>query len=109
MIRNYSLDKYILKHNRADGPDFLVNIKETGICHLQVECKGSNDDVDRAIGQTLGYIITYNAPIFLAIPENYRYFRYLEKVIESFNLPLGILIVSDQEITKKRDLKGVEG
>lgn len=63
---------------------------------LQVECKGTSDDNDRAVGQCLRYYVEMKGlTTYLAVPSDYRYLQDVERVIKELNLPIGILIVDN--------------
>lgn len=63
---------------------------------LQIECKGTSDDNDRAVGQCLRYyLIAKGLTTYLAVPSDYRYLQDVEKVMNEFNLPIGILLVGN--------------
>ena len=68
---------------------------------LHVECKKTNDDMDRAIGQCLRYYASIperskelkGIPTYLAVPEDFQSLKELKYVIEFIDLPLGLLVV----------------
>jgi len=99
------------------GPDVYVESfssvpvnpeKDTYTIHMIVECKGSDSELDRALGQSLGYHVDYGqVPTYLAIPRSHFRFNYLKKVIEKLDLPLGLLQVDENgEVYKVREAKG---
>ena len=100
-------------HNEL-GVDFLVfqwspTIFPTWIMGLeQIECKGTNSDVHRAIGQSLDYYFNSDCiPTYLAVPEDYKQLKILEQIMGFFSLPIGILLVDSQgKISVKREAKG---
>ena len=54
------------------------------------------------------YFLLYGRiPTYLAIPEDYKYLRIIEEMLDYFKLPIGILIVSNKgEVLTKRKAKG---
>ena len=72
----------------------------------QVECKGTQKDsstalewTDASIGQALRYLIKNGKdgliPTYLALPHDFYHLDILMSIIEKLDLPLGLLIVSD--------------
>ena len=82
--------------------------KDTYTIHVIVECKGSDADLDRALGQSLGYHVLFDqVPTYLAIPRNHFRFNYLKEVIEILDLPLGLLQVDENgEVYRLREARG---
>lgn len=78
------------------------------IDYEQVECKGTDSNIHRAIGQCLDYYLAYRKiPTYLAVPQDYEQLGTLERIIGFFNLPIGILLVdNDGLISKRREAKG---
>jgi hypothetical protein len=74
----------------------------------QIECKGTNFSLHRAIGQCLDYYFNEGCvPTYLAIPEDYKRLRTLEELLMFFSLPIGILTVNDRgEISTRKEAKG---
>lgn len=74
----------------------------------QIECKGTYSNFHRAIGQCLDYFLFYGRiPTYLAVPDDYKYLRHIEKILDYFKLPIGILVVNNRgEILTKRKAKG---
>jgi ribosomal protein S27AE len=61
---------------------------------VQVECKGSKSNLDRALGQCLRYYIkNKKIPLFLGVPEDYHQLDMLNRILNELNLPFGLLIV----------------
>lgn len=99
------------------GPDIFVESfssipvdpeKDTYTIHALIECKGSDADLDRALGQSLGYYVLFgNVPTYLAVPRNHFRFNYLKEVIETLDLPLGLIQVEENgEINKVKEARG---
>lgn len=77
---------------------------------VQVECKGTNANLDRAIGQCLRYYIkNRKIPIFLCVPEDYQELMTLRNLLHDLDLPIGLLIVeANKNIIIDRIAKGFE-
>jgi len=77
--------------------------------HLQVECKGTEDNVDVAIGQCLRYYALSSLEglfTYLAIPEDFKQLVTLQAVLRLVTLPIGLLSVYNDgkvEIIKKAE------
>jgi hypothetical protein len=110
------IDKASIIYGHGQNVDFLVSER---LClprferpwivnYEQVECKGTDSDVQRSIGQCLDYFrVDGRIPTYVAIPEDYRQYAILERMIEYFKLPFGILSISDERvISKRKDAKG---
>jgi len=78
--------------------------------HMQIECKGTYSNHHRAIGQCLEYFIKLKGiPTYLAFPRDYSRLEIVEKIIAHFNLPIGIMLVSENgAIDIKRIAQGKE-
>jgi len=74
----------------------------------QIECKGTNSGVHRAVGQCMDYYFSNDCiPTYLAVPEDYKQLKTLEQLIKFFSLPIGILLVNNEgEISTKTEAKG---
>jgi len=84
------------------GEMFMVNT------YLQVECKKTDDDMDKAIGQCLRYYTSsQGAPTYLAVPEDYTELKETQRVLEFPNLPIGLLLVHyNSEVMVLREARG---
>jgi len=61
---------------------------------VQVECKGTDADVDKALGQTLRYAFkSPSSQTYLALPEDYENLEVLHQMLNAFNLAIGLLLV----------------
>jgi hypothetical protein len=81
--------------------DWLIDLEE-------IECKGTNSDFHRALGQCLDYYFFYDCiPTYLAIPKDYRQLEFLKQIIDFFKLPIGILLLDDTgKVTKEMETRG---
>lgn len=101
------------KGNPNLGPDIFVesfsNIpvdpeKDTYTIHALIECKGSDADLDRALGQSLGYYVLFGkVPTYLAVPRNHFRFTFLKEIIETLDLPLGLIQVDENGEVNRDD------
>jgi len=99
-------------------PDILVYTEktETGktVYHryLQVECKKTNDDIERGLGQCLHYYTIFDGLFtYLAVPEDFSKLQELQKVMNFVGLPIGLLVVHYDgriEIVRKAEGKETE-
>jgi len=96
---------------QGQNVDFLVSeilylpwFNRPWIVHYeQVECKGTDSNVHRAIGQCLDYFWSYGRiPTYLAVPENFLQYETLERIIKYFKLPIGILSVNGDRVVSLR-------
>jgi hypothetical protein len=62
----------------------------------QIECKGEGSDIYKPIGQCLYYRLYGKIPTYLAIPQNLPYIKELIEIVDYFNLPIGLLLLSDK-------------
>jgi hypothetical protein len=82
-------------------PDWLIYYE-------QIECNGTYSNFQRAIGQCLYHFLLYGRiPIYPAVPDDYQHLQIIEKILDYFKLPIGILTVNNKgEILTKRETKG---
>lgn len=90
--RNAGIDLYVMSFS-----EIPINPETSSMTvHVQVECKGSDSDPDRALGQSLGYLIIGDeVPTYLAFPYAYQDFDYIRRIVEKLDLPLGLLLVAE--------------
>lgn len=73
-------------------------VASTRKAKVQVECKGTKANIDRAIGQCLRYYIKNGRiPIFLCVPDSFYKLETLRDVLDSLKLPMGLLIVKENK------------
>jgi hypothetical protein len=99
----------------VENADVIVYLPKDGeektaqFLHLQVECKKSKDDVADAIGQCLKYFTRWDSLLtYLAVPEDIKDLTKLECILQFVNLPIGLLVVSNDhkvEVRKKSEGK----
>jgi len=80
----------------VQAEDMEINLDKPGIIFrgVQVECKGTDADVDKALGQTLRYVFkSPSGQTYLAVPEDYGNLEVLQQMMDAFSLPIGLLIV----------------
>jgi len=87
--------------HHSSYPDWLIYYE-------QIECNGTYSNFQRAIGQCLYHFLLYGRiPIYLAVPDDYQHLQIIEKILDYFKLPIGILTVNNKgEILTKRETKG---
>jgi len=78
--------------------------------YLQVECKKTNDDIERALGQCLHYYTIFEGLFtYLAVPEDFSKLQELQKILTFVNLPIGLLIVHhDGKVETIKEAEGKE-
>lgn len=90
--------------------DFLVfRIEESWKIDIeQIECKGTDSDSNRAIGQCLKYYHMYDSiPTYLAVPRDYKFLVNLKQVIDFSKLPIGLLLVDELgQISMEKEANG---
>jgi hypothetical protein len=102
--QNAGIDLYVDSFS-----ELPVNTETTSMTfHVQVECKGSDAESDRALGQSLGYLVFADGvPTYLAFPYDYPDIGYVRNIVEKLDLPLGLLLVAeDGTVDKIRSARG---
>jgi len=98
-------------------PDILVYTEQQSdgnktIYHryLQVECKKTNDSIERALGQCLHYYTIFNGLFtYLAVPADFSKLQELQEILGFVNLPIGLLIVHhDGRVETIKEAEGKE-
>ena len=75
--------------------------------YLQVECKGSDDNTDRGLGQSLRYyFLAKGLCTFIAIPYNHYQLLSLREIVKI--LPIGLLVVTpDKNVGMVKETNGI--
>ena len=98
-------------------PDLLVYTKRQTednktVYHryLQVECKKTDDDIDRALGQCLHYYTLFKGLFtYLAVPEDFSKLQDLQEILRFVDLPIGLLVVRhDGRVETIKEAEGKE-
>lgn len=78
--------------------------------YLQVECKKTNDDIERALGQCLRYYTNFKGLFtYLAVPEDFSKMQELQEILRFLNLPIGLLTVHhDGRVETVKEAEGKE-